>query len=87
MNYCYYISRKESTTFSMAILCVFIANFVVARTLFLRSLRVPDSYLNSVMLENEKNVKNNQISQKEKIITTTSEINSKGTKKIKFTTH
>ena len=39
------------------------------------------------MLENEKNVKNNQISQKEKIITTTSEINSKGTKKIKFTTH
>ena len=71
----------------MAILCVFIANFVVARTLFLRSLRVPDSYLNSVMLENEKNVKNNQISQKEKIITTTSEINSKGTKKIKFTTH
>ena len=86
MNYCYYISIKESTTFSMAIFCIFIANFVVARTLFLRNLRVPDSYLNSTILGNENNLKNNEISQKEKTVTTISEINSKGKLKMKFTT-
>ena len=78
MNYCYYISRNESTSSYMAIIYIFIANFVVARTLFLRSLRVPDSYLNSIILENEKKLKNIEISQTERNIPPISEICSKG---------
>ena len=78
MNYCYYISRNESTSYYMAIIYIFIANFVVARTLYLRSFRVPDSYLNSIILENEKNLKNIENSQTERNIPPISEICSKG---------
>ena len=58
MNFCYYMTYN-STSFSMIILYILIGNFVVARTLILRNLRIPDKHLNSIAnslaIENENN--------------------------------
>ena len=60
MNYCYYMSINELTSYMMSFIYLIIANFVVARTLFLRNLRVPDSHINAIALETENNLKNNE---------------------------
>jgi hypothetical protein len=47
VNFCFYLSLQKNCSFFMFCCYIALANFVIGRTLFLRSGRVPDSYLNS----------------------------------------
>jgi hypothetical protein len=47
VNFCFYLSLQKNCSLFMFCCYVALGNFVIGRTLFLRSGRVPDSYLNS----------------------------------------
>jgi hypothetical protein len=62
VNFCFYLSLQRNCSLFMFCCYVALGNFVIGRTLFLRSGRVPDSYLNSQTekeVESSVNIKKN----------------------------
>jgi hypothetical protein len=70
VNFCFYMSLQKECSQFMFCCYVALGNFVIGRTLFLRSGRVPDSYLNS---QNEKEVESSANNKKSSALSMPSE--------------